>query len=81
MITTVIVSFATLLIGFLMAWILKVKQAPADTVILRNNYEQVLSAQKGQNELIEQLKASEKETQSRATIFETKYQQQELICQ
>jgi DNA recombination protein RmuC len=78
---TAIVSFATLLIGFILAWILKGKQAPADTIILKNNYDQVLSAQKEQNELIEKLRASEKEAQSQATIFETRYQQQEQELQ
>ena len=75
MITTII-SIAALLIGFGLAWILKSKQAPAESIILQNNYDKILITQKEQIELIEILRTSEKEVLAKAITFETKYNQQ-----
>lgn len=76
MITTLIIAIATLLIGFGLAWILKSNQAPAESIILKNNYDQLLIAQKEQNELIEQLRSSKELALSNATIYKANYEQQ-----
>lgn len=75
MITTII-SITTLLIGFGLAWFLKSKQAPTESIILQNNYDKIVISQKEHIELIETLRISEKEAQARSIIFETKYNQQ-----
>ena len=76
MITTLIIAIATLLIGFGLAWVLKTNQAPADSIILKNNYDQLLIAQKEQNELIEQLRTSKELALSNGTTYKANYEQQ-----
>ena len=75
MLTPIIVIVA-LLIGFGLAWVLKSKQAPADSIILQNNYDQLLTSQKEQIDLIEQLRGTEKDALASTAKYKANFEQQ-----
>lgn len=73
---TPIIVIAALLIGFGLAWFLKTNQTPADSIILQNNYNQLLTSQKEQTDLIEHLRIAEKVALTSTATYKANFEQQ-----